>query len=85
MQTEDLVVDESSKGKVVEEIGKVFPDVRITVFSEAFVVETVDLSDLTGFVVTTEDGDALRITDFEGHEEGHCLDGEVTSVDVVTW
>lgn len=36
-------------------------------------------------MVSTEDGDALGIADFEGDEEGDGLDGEVASIDVVTW
>lgn len=58
VQAEDLVVNESGKGEVVEEVGEVFPHIGVAVFSQAFVVKTIDLSDLTAFVVTTEDGDA---------------------------
>ena len=36
-------------------------------------------------MVAAEDGDALRIADFEGDEEGDGLDGEVASIDVVTF
>lgn len=43
MQTEDLVVDKGGKGQIVEKIGKVFPDIRVPVFSETFVVESIDL------------------------------------------
>ena len=68
VEAEDLVVDKGSKGEVVEEVCKVFPYIRVAIFSETFVVETVDLRDLTGFVVATEDGDALRISDFKGNK-----------------
>ncbi len=74
MKAEDLVVDESGEGEVVEEIGEVLPHVCIAVFSETFVVEPVDLGDLAGFVVSTEDGDALRVANFEGNEEGDGFD-----------
>jgi hypothetical protein len=47
MEAEDLVVDKSGKGEVIEEVCKVFPDIRIAIFSETFVVETVHLRDLT--------------------------------------
>lgn len=50
------------------------PDVRVPVFAEAFVVESVDLSDLAGFVVSSEDGNALGVADFEGNKEGDGFD-----------
>lgn len=47
MQTKDLVLNESSQWKVVEQICEVFPDIGIAIFSEAFVIKTIDLGDLT--------------------------------------
>lgn len=46
VKTEDLVVDEGGEGEVVEEVGKVLPDVCVAVLAQALVVEAVDLSDL---------------------------------------
>lgn len=85
MQTENLVVDEGSQGQVVEKIGEEFPNVCVAVFAQAFVIEAVDLCYLARFVISPEDGDALRIPDFEGNEEGYGLDGVVASIDVITW
>lgn len=50
------------------------PDVRVSVFAEAFVVESVDLGDLAGFVISSEDGNALRVAYFEGNKEGDGFD-----------
>jgi len=63
-----LIFDEGSEREEVEEVGEVFPDVGIAVLAQALVVETVDLGNLAGLVVTAEDGDALWVTDFEGDE-----------------
>jgi hypothetical protein len=68
VQTEDLVFNESSEGKVVEEVGEIFPHVGIAVFAEALVVEAVDLGNLAGFVVSTKDGNTLGVTDFQGDQ-----------------
>lgn len=83
VEAEDLVVDESGERKVVEKIGEVFPHVRISVLSEAFIVEAVHLGDLTRLVVATKDGNPLWVSDFQGHKKGHCLDGVVSTVNVV--
>lgn len=46
MKAEDLVVDEGREWKVVEEVGEVLPNIRISIFSKAFVVEAIDLRNL---------------------------------------
>jgi hypothetical protein len=83
VQAEDLVIDQGGEGEVVEEIGEVLPYIRIAVFSETFIVEPIDLCDLTGFMVATEDGDALGISDFQGYEEGDGLNGVVPSINII--
>ena len=84
MEAEDLVVDQGGQGEVVKKIGEVFPYIGITIFSQAFVVEAVDLGDLSGLVVPTEDGDSVGIADLEGNEECYGLDGVVSSVNIVS-
>lgn len=83
VEAEDLVVDKGGEWEVVEEVGEVLPDVGVAVLAEALVVEAVDLGDLAGLVVSTEDGDALWVADLEGNEESDGLDGVVATVDVV--
>lgn len=85
VEAEDLVFDEGGEREEIEKVGEVLPHVGVAVFAQALVVEAVDLCDLAGFVVTAEDGDALRITDFEGDEKGHSLDREITTINVVTF
>lgn len=41
VKTENPISHDRSHGEVVEGVGKVFPDVGVAVFSEAFVVESV--------------------------------------------
>jgi hypothetical protein len=84
VEAEDLVVDKGSEGEVIEKVCEIFPYVGVTVFSETLIVEAIDLSDLTGFVVAAEDCDALRVSDFESNEESDCLDGIITSINIVT-
>lgn len=83
MQTEDLAVDEGGEREVVEEIGKVLPNIGVAILAEAFIVETVDLSDLAGLVVATQNGDALGVADLKRNKESDSLDGEVATVNVV--
>jgi hypothetical protein len=41
-----LVVNQSGEGKIIEEVGEEPPHVGISVFSQTFIVEAVNLSDL---------------------------------------
>ena len=65
MEAEDLVVDKGGEREIVEEVCEVFPYVGIAVLSKTLIVEAIDLGDLTGFVVATENCNALGISDFE--------------------
>lgn len=85
VETEDLVFDEGGEGEVVEQIGEVLPDIGVAVLAQAFIVEPINLGDLTGLVVPTKDGDPLGVTDFKAHEEGDGLDGVVATIDIITW
>lgn len=47
MYAEDLVVHHCSQGQVIEHLSAVPPDIQGAEFAETFIVETVDLCDLT--------------------------------------
>jgi len=59
MEAEDGVVDDGSEGEVVEQLSEVHPDIGVSVLSEALIVEAVHLGDLTDFMVTSEDSQAV--------------------------
>jgi hypothetical protein len=69
MEAKDGVVNQCSEREVVEQIRKELPYISIAIFTEAFVVETVDLGDLSGFMVASKDGDSVGIANFEGYQE----------------
>lgn len=84
VKTEDLVVNEGGQGKVVEEVGEELPDIGIAVFPQALIVEAVDLGNLARLVVASQNGDPLWVSNLEGHQQRHCLDRVVTTVNVIT-
>jgi hypothetical protein len=58
---EHLVVDNGRQTEVVEDLRAIPPHVYGTVFLEAFVVETVYLGDLPGLMVSSNQGNPIRI------------------------
>ena len=80
-----MIVDKSGEGEVVEKVRKIFPDICIAILSQALVIESVNLRDLTGLVVTTEDSDALRVANLERDKESYSLNREISTIDIVAW
>lgn len=68
MEAEDLVINEGGEGKVVEQVGKVLPNVGVAVLAETLVVESVDLGNLARLVVAAKDGNSLWVSNLEGNK-----------------
>lgn len=83
VKTENLILNNSGQGQVIEKLSEDFPHVSITIFTEALIVETVYLCDLARFVVTAENGDTVLEADLEGDEQGNSLNRVVSTIDVV--
>lgn len=47
VDTENLIIYYSTKGKIIEDVGAIFPRIGIAVFSDDFIVKSVDLCDLS--------------------------------------
>lgn len=61
VEAKDLAVNQGRQRQVVEEVRKVLPHIGVAILPQTFVVETVDLSDLPGFVVTSKDRNSLPV------------------------
>ena len=83
MYTQDLTVDHSCQRKVVEYLTTISPDIGRAVLSVTFVIETIDLSDLTRLVISPYESDSIWISDFESEQEEKRLDTVETTVDEV--
>ena len=84
MKAENLIFDDSCQRQVVKEVRQVLPDISIAVLSETFVVEAIDLCDLTTFMVTAENRDAFLKAYFEADEKCDGLHRVVSTIDVIT-
>lgn len=83
MQAEYLSINEGGERQIVEQVGEILPHIRIPVFSQTFVVESVNLRDLSRLVISTEDGDSFAIANLESDEECYSLNRVVSTIDVV--
>lgn len=66
MQAEDLSINKSCQRQVVKQVCEVLPNVGIAILAEAFIIETIDLCDLPGLMVATQDCYSLTESNLEG-------------------
>ena len=81
---EDLVVDDHTESKVVEHVGKIMPDVGITVLPRTLSVKAIGLRNASRFVVPADEVDSLRVSELQTYEKCDSLDAEEPSIDIVT-
>ena len=74
METEDLIFDDSSQGQIIEELCELFPDVRVPVFPQALIVETIYLGDLSTLVVSSEYSESVLVANLQSNKQGYSLD-----------
>ena len=67
MDAKNTVLDDSRKTEVVENFCAVSPDVYRAILSKALIIETIHLSNLAAFVVTTDEGNPIRVTNLENY------------------
>jgi len=73
VDAEDLSFNDGSSAEEVEDFCAVLPGVGVSVFAHALVVVTVDLGDLSGLVVTSEEGDVSGVPHLQAHQKLECL------------
>ena len=84
VQAEDLTVHKGCQWEIIKQVGEVFPHIRVAIFAQTLVIEPVDLGDLAGFVVSSQNRDTVLETDLEADQQAHGLDGVVASIDIVS-
>jgi hypothetical protein len=84
VHAKDAVLHQRGHREVVEQVREVFPHVRVAIFAQALVIETVHLRNLSALVVATGESDAPRVANLKCDQERHTLEGVVTTIDVVT-
>jgi len=84
VQTENLIFDQGSQRKIVEQVSKHLPDIRSAIFSKALVIETINLSNLSTFVISSQNSDSIFVSAFEGNQKRHSLDRIVPTINIIT-
>lgn len=84
MQAEDLILNHGCQWQVIEQIGEVLPNIGIAILAEAFIVEAVDLGDLSTLMIASQNRDSVLEAHLQADQECDRLHAIVAPVDVVT-
>ena len=66
MNTENFVIDDCGKSKVIEDVSAVSPHINGTILSEALVIEAINLCNLSAFMISSDQSDSLGISHLKG-------------------
>jgi hypothetical protein len=80
MDAENLALYNSSNTQVIEDLSAIFPRIGIAILSDGFIVEAINSGDLSGFVVSSKEGDVGRVLKFETEEQLEGFDGVEASI-----
>ena len=83
MNTEQLVIHESTQRETVEHIGTRFPHGNIPILLQTLVIKTIHLRDLTTLMISTEKIDTIRISNLQSEKKEKRLNTVITSINVV--
>ena len=63
MNTENTVIYQCSERQVIEHFRAVTPHIHRAIFAQTFIIKSINLSNLTAFVVSADQSDSVRIAD----------------------
>lgn len=83
VDAKDLLLNEGAQTEIVEDFGAVSPDIDGAILAQTFVIKAIDLSDLSRFVVSANQGDSVRIADLECQKQQKGLDAVESSINKI--
>lgn len=58
-----LAINNGREAEVVKNLSAIAPHSDRAIFSQALIIKPIDLGDLPAFVIATDKGDSVRVTD----------------------
>ena len=65
MYAKDFIINDCSQRKIVKNFGTVLPRIGVSILLVDLIIEAVDSSDLSGFVIPSKKSDSIRMLNFE--------------------
>lgn len=61
MHTEDFVINQCRKAEVIENFGAIPPHIHGSIFPQTFIIESINLCDLSAFMISSNQCDAIWV------------------------
>jgi len=84
MHTKYLIVNNCSKSQTIEDFGTASPNVQASVLSDTFIIKSVNLSDDSALMVSSEKSNSVFISDFQSDEQQKSLDTIFSTIDIIS-
>lgn len=84
MDAEDLVVNDGGQAQVVKDLSAVSPHIYRAVLLQALIVKSIHLSNLSGLMVATNQGNAIGVSHFQCKQQKESLNTIVSSINEVS-
>lgn len=79
-----FLIDQGGQRKICKHIGEPSPDMVVAIFTEAFIVKSVDFVDFLALVISSKDGHSVFVSALQSQNKREHFDTMVTSINVVT-
>lgn len=79
-----LLLNQRRQRQIIKQISKSLPHIRVTIYTQTLIVETVHLRDLSGLVVTTKNRNTFRIPQLQTYQRGNRANTEGTTINVIS-
>ena len=84
MHTKYLIINNRRQRQKVKNLCTIAPNVDRAIFSEALIIESINLSDLSTFVVSSNKCYSVLVANFECQKQKECLNRMEPSIDKVS-
>ena len=69
--------------EVIEEISKVLPHIRGAIFAQAFIIKSINLSNLSRLMVAPENGDTVLKANLQCNQQGDSFNRIITPINII--
>jgi hypothetical protein len=84
VNTKNFFIYYSCQRKIIENFCAISPNIYWTIFSKAFIIKAINLSDLAWLMISSQDSNTVLVSHFQTYQQGYSLDRVIATINIVT-